>query len=311
MSWIKSLGRVVKSVIPVLVFHAPDTGYIKPTFIRFFRLQCKRGTTPKNEHGNSKMDLCKMKILFREVRVFRGCKSKNESLEVFRRPLEKNRPLEMLMKWILTKISWSLDPKRLWLFHGRLLWIPSMHVSKSPLDHQPKPTIRIRLPLWWNLAPIQVSWYFRFPESFFFRGGGGGGRGCADFFVDDQILPEGFTFFFFRNLLVREYHFLDITPMLQELKWCFWEMFLFAPYMTQQIKNVTNSSEIDFSKLLCVFFFFPRHLPPTKPLSTWWGETTKKTKHRRTLKLSCVTPPAVLLFPFAFVFVHLTHFEHR
>lgn len=23
-------------------------------------------------------------------------------------------------------------------------------------------------------------------------------------------------------------------------------------------------------------FFFPRHFPPTKPLSIWWGETTKK-----------------------------------
>ena len=42
-------------------------------------------------------------------------------------------------------------------------------------------------------------------------------------------------------------------------------MFLFAPYMTQQIKNVTNSSEIDFSKLLFVFFFFRDIFPLLNP----------------------------------------------
>ena len=31
----------------MLVFNAPDTGYIKPKFIRSFRLQCKRGTPRK------------------------------------------------------------------------------------------------------------------------------------------------------------------------------------------------------------------------------------------------------------------------
>ena len=199
MSWIKSLGRVVKSVIPVLVFNAPDTGYIKPTFILFFRLQCKRGTTPKNEHGNSKMDLWKMKILFRGVWVFRGCKSKRNSWK-------SSRPLEKIGHW---KCWWN---ESLLKFHGLSTQKSTMTIWwSSPLDPQDEcvkkpigPSTKtdyawIRLPLWWNLAPIQVSWDFRFPESFFFFVVVVVGELGCDFFVDDQILPESFAFFVFQK----------------------------------------------------------------------------------------------------------------
>ena len=46
MSWIKSLGRVVKSVIPVLVFNAPDTGYLKTQIHSFFQIAVQEGYTP-------------------------------------------------------------------------------------------------------------------------------------------------------------------------------------------------------------------------------------------------------------------------
>lgn len=187
---------------------------------------------------------------------------------------------------------------RLWLFDGPLLWIPRMNASKrfkktiNQNRRKPDPPPIVMKP---GSNPSQlglpISW------EFFFVVVGGGELGCAAFFVDDQILPEGFTIFFFRNL-VREYHCLDITPKLQELKWCFWEMFLFAPYMTQHINKERHQFKWDWLSKLLFVFFFSETFPPTKPLSIWWGETTKN-KHvqktyRRTLKLPCVTPPAAL-----------------
>lgn len=160
---------------------------------------------------------------------------------------------------------------------------------KSPLDHQPKPTMDGSAShcdeTWLQSKSAGTSDFLRV---FFFV-------------VDDQILPEGFTFFFFQNL--GSITFLDITPMLQELKWCFWEMFLFAPYMTQQIKNVTNSSEIDFSNLLFVFSFFSETFPLLNPYPP--GEVKQqKTKHRRTL--------AVLLNFLSLLYLYTPqHFEHR
>lgn len=195
------------------------------------------------------MDLWKTKILFRGVWVFRGCKSKMN-------PWKSSRPIEKIGRWTCwwnKSLLKFFGPKRL-LFNGPLLWTPGWMCQKAHWTINQKPTIRIRLPLWWNLAPIQVGWYFRFPESFLFRGGGGE-LGCADFFIDDQILPEGFTFFCFQNL-VREYHFFGYYTNAPRI-----EIMLLRDVFVCPLHDATNEERHQFKWdwlfqiAFCLFFF--------------------------------------------------------